>query len=167
MVTRAFKHVLRAVIASVGNMNNMSTAIATTLNFMLGSCNVKSNDSSDQVLKLQWLRAFLEKRYGWRLKDESQHLRKLSILRGLCHKVLLKLSSPKPLSPERVFIKFLFYFFSFKVGLELVPKDYDLESSTPFTKSDIISIVPICKVGASNHEKRELSLYMKMMASDL
>ncbi|KAL0415375.1 UNVERIFIED_CONTAM: protein TSS [Sesamum latifolium] len=31
------------------------------------------------------------------------------------------------------------------VGLELVPKDYDLENCTPFTKSDIISIVPVCK----------------------
>ncbi|KAI3455290.1 hypothetical protein Pfo_030825 [Paulownia fortunei] len=129
MVTRAFKHVLRAVIASVGSMDIMSTAIATTLNFLLGSCNVKNNDSSDQILKLQWLRAFLEKRFGWRLKDEFQHLRKIAILRGLCH----------------------------KVGLELVPKDYDLESSTPFTKSDIISIVPVCKhVGCSSADGRTL-----------
>ncbi|KAL8042966.1 hypothetical protein ABFX02_09G087500 [Erythranthe guttata] len=129
MVTRAFKHVLRAVIASVGSMDNMATAIATTLNFLLGSCNVKSNDPSDQILKLHWLRAFLEKRFGWKLKDESQHLRKLSILRGLCH----------------------------KVGLEIVPKDYDMESSTPFTKSDIVSIVPICKhVGCSSADGRTL-----------
>ncbi|KAL7139915.1 hypothetical protein ABFS83_09G085400 [Erythranthe nasuta] len=129
MVTRAFKHILRAVIASVGSMDNMATAIATTLNFLLGSCNVKSNDPSDQILKLHWLRAFLEKRFGWKLKDESQHLRKLSILRGLCH----------------------------KVGLEIVPKDYDMESSTPFTKSDIVSIVPICKhVGCSSADGRTL-----------
>lgn len=93
MVMRAFKHVLRAVIASVESMDNMSTAIATTLNFLLGSCNVESNDQSDQILKLQWLRAFLEKRFGWRLKDEFQHLRKLSILRGLCHKVMLTIIS--------------------------------------------------------------------------
>nr|AWY63024.1 tetratricopeptide repeat-like superfamily protein [Erythranthe lewisii] len=125
MVTRAFKHILRAVIASVGSMDNMASAIATTLNFLLGSCNGKS----DQILKLQWLRAFLEKRFGWRLKDESQHLRKLSILRGLCH----------------------------KVGLELVPKDYDMESSMPFTKYDIISIVPVCKhVGCSSADGRTL-----------
>ncbi|KAI3463425.1 hypothetical protein Pfo_020088 [Paulownia fortunei] len=116
MVTRAFKHVLRAVIASVESIDNMSTAIATTLNFI-------------QIVKLQWLRAFLEKRFGWRLKEEFQHLRKLSILRGLCH----------------------------KVGLELVPKDYDLESSTPFNKSDIISIVPVCKhVGCASADGRTL-----------
>ncbi|KAG8379796.1 hypothetical protein BUALT_Bualt07G0126600 [Buddleja alternifolia] len=129
MVTRAFKHVLRAVIASVESMGNMSTAIATALNFLLGSCNVENNDLSNQTLKLQWLRAFLEKRFGWRMKDEFQYLRKLSILRGLCQ----------------------------KVGLELVPKDYDLESSAPFKKSDIISIVPVCKhVGCSSADGRTL-----------
>ncbi|XP_011073390.1 protein TSS [Sesamum indicum] len=129
MVTRAFKHVLRAVIASVENMDDMPTAIATALNFLLGSCNVENNDPSDEVLKLQWLRTFLAKRFDWRLKDEFQHLRKLSILRGLCH----------------------------KVGLELVPKDYDLENCTPFTKSDIISIVPVCKhVGCSSADGRTL-----------
>ncbi|KZV56037.1 clustered mitochondria protein [Dorcoceras hygrometricum] len=32
-----------------------------------------------------------------------------------------------------------------KVGLELFPKDYDMDSSTPFKKSDIISLVPVCK----------------------
>ncbi|KAL0319115.1 UNVERIFIED_CONTAM: protein TSS [Sesamum angustifolium] len=129
MVTRAFKHVLRAVIASVENMDDMPTAIATALNFLLGSSNVENNDPSDQVLKLQWLRAFLAKRFDWRLKDEFQHLRKLSILRGLCH----------------------------KVGLELVPKDYDLENCTPFTKSDIISVVPVCKhVGCSSADGRTL-----------
>ena len=85
MVTRAYKHVVRAVIASVESMDNMSTAIATTLNFLLGSCNA---ESSDQTLKLQWLRAILEKRFGCKLKNELQYLRKLSILRGLCHKVL-------------------------------------------------------------------------------
>ncbi|KAF5954194.1 hypothetical protein HYC85_007050 [Camellia sinensis] len=39
------------------------------------------------MLKLQWLRTFLAKRYGWTLKDEFQQLRKLTILRGLYHKV--------------------------------------------------------------------------------
>ena len=85
MVTRAYKHVVRAVIASVESMDNMSAAIASTLNFLLGSYNA---ESSDQTLKFQWLRAILEKRFGWKLKDEVQHLRKLSILRGICHKVL-------------------------------------------------------------------------------
>ncbi|KAL6507004.1 hypothetical protein OROHE_022139 [Orobanche hederae] len=129
MITRAFKHALRAVIASVRSMDNMSTAIATALNFLVGSCNVKNNDQSNQILKMQWLRAFLEKKWGWRMQDEFQHLRKLSILRGLCQ----------------------------KVGLELAPKDYDLESSAPFTKTDIISIVPACKhVGCSSADGRTL-----------
>ncbi|KAA8540510.1 hypothetical protein F0562_024571 [Nyssa sinensis] len=76
-----------------------------------------------------WLRTFLVKRFGWRLKDEFQHLRKLSILRGLCH----------------------------KVGLELVPRDYDMESPYPFKKSDVISMVPVCKhVGCSSADGRTL-----------
>ncbi|GER48453.1 tetratricopeptide repeat protein [Striga asiatica] len=132
MVTRAFKHVVRAVIASVGCIESMSTAIAATLNFLLGSCNVKD----DQALKLQWLRAFLEKRFGWKLQDEFQHLRKLSILRGLCH----------------------------KVGLELAPRDYDLESSAPFTKSDIISIVPICK--ATIYQQKALDINERELGLD-
>ncbi|CAA2995513.1 TSS isoform X1 [Olea europaea subsp. europaea] len=129
MITRAFKHILRAVIASVESIDNMSAAIASTLNFLLGSWNIKDNDQSDQILKFKWMRAFLENRFGWKLKDEFQHLRKLSILRGICH----------------------------KVGLELVSKDYDMESSTPFKKSDIISIVPMCKhVGCSSADGRTL-----------
>ncbi|XP_051147762.1 protein REDUCED CHLOROPLAST COVERAGE 3-like [Andrographis paniculata] len=129
MVTRAFKHVLRAVIASVECVDDLSATIATTLNFLFDSGYVENNGSCDHLLKLQWLRIFLEKKFGWRMNDEFQYLRKLSILRGLCH----------------------------KVGLELVPKDYDMDCSTPFTKSDIISIVPICKhVGCSSVDGRTL-----------
>lgn len=82
MITRAFKHVIEAVIASVGKITDLSAAIASTLNFLLGGSGMK-----DDVLKLQWLRIFLARKFGWALKDEFQHLRKLSILRGLCHKV--------------------------------------------------------------------------------
>lgn len=33
-----------------------------------------------------------------------------------------------------------------QVGLELVTRDYDMNSPNPFDKSDIVNIVPICKV---------------------
>lgn len=33
-----------------------------------------------------------------------------------------------------------------QVGLELFPRDYDMESPKPFGKFDIISLVPVCKV---------------------
>ena len=33
-----------------------------------------------------------------------------------------------------------------QVGLELVSRDYDMESVNPFRSSDIISMVPVCKV---------------------
>lgn len=31
--------------------------------------------------------------------------------------------------------------------MELFPRDYDMETSHPFGKCDIISLVPVCKVG--------------------
>ncbi|KAF3651025.1 putative Cupredoxin superfamily protein [Capsicum annuum] len=128
MVTRAFKHVLRAVIASVDNVANLSAAIASSLNFLFGSSTTQDSDEN-HILKMQWLRKFLVERFGWRLKDEFQQLRKLTVLRGLCH----------------------------KVGLELVPKDYDMECPYPFSKSDVISVVPLCKnVGCSSADGRTL-----------
>lgn len=36
-----------------------------------------------------------------------------------------------------------------QVGLELISRDYDMESPYPFRKDDIISMVPMCKVGLS------------------
>ncbi|KAI3521210.1 hypothetical protein L1887_10671 [Cichorium endivia] len=120
MVTRAFKHILEAVIASVENFAELSATIVSTLNFLFGvwaTDNKSKEFIEDQSLKLHWLQSFLAKRYDWKMKDEYQHLRKLSILRGLCH----------------------------KVGLELVSRDYDMESPNPFRTSDIISMVPVCK----------------------
>lgn len=32
------------------------------------------------------------------------------------------------------------------MGLELVPRDYDMNSSNPFRKTDIVSLVPVHKV---------------------
>lgn len=90
MITRAFKHQLKAVIASVHNVADLSAAIASTLNFLLGRCPTEDTDqclSDDHDLRIQWLRVFLSKKFGWTLNDEFRHLRKLSILRGLCHKV--------------------------------------------------------------------------------
>ncbi|GMH03620.1 hypothetical protein Nepgr_005459 [Nepenthes gracilis] len=122
MITRAFKHVVRAAIASVDNVSDAPAAIASSLNFLFGSCTSNDSDedentSDDYNLKLKWLRKFVMRRFGWRLKDEFQHLRKFSILRGLCY----------------------------KVGIELLPRDYDMDSTNPFKKDDIISLLPICK----------------------
>jgi protein TIF31 len=91
MVTRAFKHLLKAVVASVDNVDNLPAAIASSLNFLLGSCEMEDSDKelNDDHLKFEWLRMFLDRRYGWTLKDEFHHVRKLSILRGLCHKVII------------------------------------------------------------------------------
>ena len=90
MITRAFKHLLKAIIASVDNVANLPSVIASALNFVIGGCPMEDNEQtlgSDHHLRIQWLRVFLFKRFGWTLNDEFQHLRKLSILRGLCHKV--------------------------------------------------------------------------------
>ncbi|XP_065865568.1 protein REDUCED CHLOROPLAST COVERAGE 3 [Euphorbia lathyris] len=132
MVTRAFKHIVKAVIASVDNVADLSAAIASSLNFLLGSYGMGDSDQNmkdDYDLKLRWLQAFILRRFGWELNDEFLHLRKYTILRGLCH----------------------------KVGLELFPRDYDMECPYPFRNFDVISIVPVCKhVGCSSADGRTL-----------
>lgn len=40
--------------------------------------------------------------------------------------------------------------FSLKVGIELVSRDYDMDSSTPFRKVDVVSLVPVHKVKIRN-----------------
>nr|XP_016452281.1 PREDICTED: protein TSS isoform X2 [Nicotiana tabacum] len=129
MVVRAYKHILQAVVAAVDNIANVAASIASCLNLLLGTPSAENGDSDDE-LKWKWIETFLSKRFGWQWKDESrQDLRKFAILRGLCH----------------------------KVGLELVPKDYDVDSPFPFKKSDIISMVPVYKhVACSSADGRTL-----------
>uniref|UniRef100_J3LBG1 Clu domain-containing protein n=1 Tax=Oryza brachyantha TaxID=4533 RepID=J3LBG1_ORYBR len=133
MVVRAFKHVLRAVIAAVDDINDMAEAVASCLNILLGPFPEENSDGKcyeDNNLRQRWLEVFLVKRFGWIWKDEYRlDLRKYAILRGICH----------------------------KVGLELVTKDYDMDMPNPFRRSDIISIVPIYKhVACSSADGRTL-----------
>ncbi|XP_013585087.1 PREDICTED: protein TSS isoform X1 [Brassica oleracea var. oleracea] len=120
MITRTFKHLLRAVIASINKMAELPGAIAASLNFMLGLHGLEGSDgisSEESCLRLQWLQKFLSTRFGWIQKDEFKHLNKVSILRGLCQ----------------------------KVGLELIPRDYDFDSPNPFKSSDVFGLIPVCK----------------------
>ncbi|CAH8353902.1 unnamed protein product [Eruca vesicaria subsp. sativa] len=117
MITRTFKHLLRAVIASISNMEDLPGAIAASLNFMLGFQGSDGISSEESCLRLQWLQKFLATKFGWIQKDEFKHLNKVSILRGLCQ----------------------------KVGLELVPRDYDFDSPNPFKSSDVFGLIPVCK----------------------
>ncbi|KAJ0965710.1 hypothetical protein J5N97_026848 [Dioscorea zingiberensis] len=121
MIVRAFKHILQAVIATVDDIEEMAGSVVSCLNVLLGSLPGEAVDSdlaNTVSLKHKWLEIFLLKRFGWKWKDEvSSDLRKFSVLRGLCH----------------------------KVGLELIPRDYDMDSPSPFMKSDIISLVPVYK----------------------
>ncbi|XP_068647247.1 protein REDUCED CHLOROPLAST COVERAGE 2-like [Aristolochia californica] len=133
MVVRAYKHVLQAVVASVDNISNLAAAVASCLNILLGSPSVEKADSditSDSNLKWKWVEAFLWKRFRWNMKDEScRDLRKFAILREICR----------------------------KVGLELVPRDYDMDTPAPFKRNDIISMVPIHKhVACSSADGRTL-----------
>ncbi|XP_047330018.1 protein REDUCED CHLOROPLAST COVERAGE 2 [Impatiens glandulifera] len=134
MVVRAYKHILQAVIAAVDSVSDLAASIASCLNILLGKTSgegdlIETGDD-DETLKWKWVETFLLKRYGWQWKlVNRQDLRKFSILRGLCH----------------------------KVGLELVPRDYDLDSASPFKKSDIISMVPVYKhVACSSADGRTL-----------
>ncbi|KAG9455942.1 hypothetical protein H6P81_000450 [Aristolochia fimbriata] len=133
MVVRAFKHVLQAVVAAVDNVSNLAAAVASCLNILLGSPSVEKVDTesiSDNNLKWKWVETFLLKRFGWKMKDESySDLRKFAILRGICH----------------------------KVGLELVPRDYDMDTPAPFKRNDIISMIPVYKhVACSSADGRTL-----------
>ncbi|KAI5441207.1 protein REDUCED CHLOROPLAST COVERAGE 2 [Lathyrus oleraceus] len=133
MVVRAYKHILQAVVAAVDNDSEMASSIASCLNILLGTPSFETNDvdiTSCDELKWKWVEIFLLKRFGWKWNHESgKDLRKFAILRGLCH----------------------------KVGLELVPRDYEMETASPFRKSDIVSMVPIYKhVACSSADGRTL-----------
>ncbi|XP_068641216.1 protein REDUCED CHLOROPLAST COVERAGE 3-like [Aristolochia californica] len=132
MVTRAFKHLLKAIVSAVENMDELSSTVAAALNILLGSCPMQNIDrelNELHVLKMAWLESFLKKKYDWSLGDGFQHLRKFSILRGVCH----------------------------KVGLELAPKDYDMDIPNPFSRSDVISMIPVYKhVACSSADARTL-----------
>lgn len=120
MVTRSFKHLIRAVVAAIKSFSDIPCAVAAVLNLLLGSLKGEEDVPiliNDHTLMMKWLKALVLKRYSWRLGNEFQYLRKLVILRGLCQ----------------------------KVGLELVARDYDMDSANPFEESDIISIVPVYK----------------------
>ncbi|KAJ7962574.1 Tetratricopeptide repeat (TPR)-like superfamily protein [Quillaja saponaria] len=132
MIVRAFKHILQAVIAAVIDTEKMATSIAAALNLMLG---VPENGGSNKscnvhTLVWRWIEVFLKKRYDWNLNSLNyQDVRKFAILRGLCH----------------------------KVGIELVPRDFDMDSPTPFRKSDVVSLVPVHKQAAcSSADGRQL-----------
>lgn len=131
MIVRAFKHILRAVIAAV-DIDKMAVSVAAALNLLLGvpesgeplkPCNVHS-------LVWRWLELFLIKRYEWDISSFNyRELRKFAILRGMSH----------------------------KVGVELVPRDFDMDSPFPFQKSDVVSLVPVHKQAAcSSADGRQL-----------
>ncbi|RDY14370.1 Protein TSS [Mucuna pruriens] len=131
MIVRAFKHILRAVISSV-DKEKMASSIAGALNMLLGVPESRESDKSREVHPLvwKWLELFLKKRFDWDLnKLNYNDVRKFAILRGLCH----------------------------KVGIELVPRDFDMDSPIPFHKSDIVSLVPVHKQAAcSSADGRQL-----------
>ncbi|CAN6566025.1 unnamed protein product [Malus baccata var. baccata] len=132
MIVRAFKHILQAVIAAVGSTEKMAVSIAAALNLMLGVLDNEELNRSCSVHSLvrKWLEVFLRKRYGWDLNSFNyEDVRRFAILRGLCH----------------------------KVGVEMVPRDFDMDSPNPFQSSDIVSLVPVHKQAAcSSADGRQL-----------
>ncbi|XP_042461981.1 protein TSS-like [Zingiber officinale] len=132
MIVRSFKHIVRAVIAAVNETSDLSASIAATLNLLLGIPDAGLSHCSVHVHSLvwTWLTLFLKKRYDWELTISNyQDIRKYALLRGLCH----------------------------KVGIELAPRDFDMDSASPFDKLDIISLVPVHKqVACSSADGRQL-----------
>ncbi|KAK8956763.1 Clustered mitochondria protein [Platanthera zijinensis] len=132
MIVRAFKHILRAVVAAASDSEDLALLIAATLNLLLGIPQDGDLLRSPKVHPIiwKWLVVFLKNRYGWELTEANYHdVRKYAILRGLCH----------------------------KVGIEVAPRDFDINSSFPFHKLDIISLIPVHKqVACSSADGRQL-----------
>lgn len=131
MIVRAFKHILQAVIGSVTS-DDLAVTVAAALNLMLGSFEAEHSDESPNMHSLvwRWLELFLKKRYEWDISGlNHKDLRKFAILRGLCQ----------------------------KVGIELVPRDYDMSSPNPFCRGDVVSLIPVHKQAAcSSADGRQL-----------
>lgn len=90
MIVRAFKHILRAVVAAVSDSGELAISIAVALNLLLGvpDSGVLNCAANVHPLVWRWLVAFLKKRYEWELTVTNFcEVRKYAILRGLCHKV--------------------------------------------------------------------------------
>ncbi|XP_040381956.1 protein TSS [Oryza brachyantha] len=132
MIVRAFKHIVRSAIAATSDLRQLALAIASALNLLLGVPEPEASTSSHDVRPLvwKWLVAFLKKRYEFELTEQHYHdVRKYALLRGLCH----------------------------KVGIELAPRDFVMDSAFPFQKQDIISLVPVHKqVACSSADGRQL-----------
>ncbi|TVT96682.1 hypothetical protein EJB05_58104 [Eragrostis curvula] len=132
MIVRAFKHIVRSVIAAISDMRQLALSIAAVLNLLLGvpESEVSRGSLNVHPLVWRWLVAFLKKRYEFELTEKHYHdVRKYAILRGLCH----------------------------KVGIELAPRDFIMDSAFPFHKQDIISLVPVHKqVACSSADGRQL-----------
>ncbi|KAM3332628.1 hypothetical protein ACQJBY_028044 [Aegilops geniculata] len=132
MIVRAFKHIVQSVIAATSDMRQLALTIAAVLNLLLGVPESEFSGSSLAVHPLvwRWLVAFLKKRYQYELTGQHyDDVRKYAILRGLCH----------------------------KVGIELAPRDFVMDSAFPFCKQDIISLVPVHKqVACSSADGRQL-----------
>ncbi|KAF8690784.1 hypothetical protein HU200_041173 [Digitaria exilis] len=132
MIVRAFKHIVRSVIASNSDTRQLALTIAAALNLLLGvpESDVSGSSPSVHPLVWRWLVTFLKKRYEFELTEKHYHdVRKYAILRGLCH----------------------------KVGIELAPRDFVMDSAFPFHKQDIISLVPVHKqVACSSADGRQL-----------
>ncbi|KAL6639123.1 hypothetical protein ACP70R_022853 [Stipagrostis hirtigluma subsp. patula] len=132
MIVRAFKHIVRSVIAATSDTRQLALTIAAVLNLLLGvpESEVSGTLSNVHPLVWRWLVGFLKKRYEFELTEKHYHdVRKYAILRGLCH----------------------------KVGIELAPRDFLMDSAFPFHKQDIISLVPVHKqVACSSADGRQL-----------
>uniref|UniRef100_A0A0E0LJT5 Clu domain-containing protein n=1 Tax=Oryza punctata TaxID=4537 RepID=A0A0E0LJT5_ORYPU len=139
MIVRAFKHIVRSAIAATSDMRQLALAIAAALNLLLGVPEPEVFTSSHGVHPLvwKWLVAFLKKRYQFELTEQHYHdVRKYALLRGLCH----------------------------KVGIELAPRDFVMDSAFPFQKQDIISLVPVHK--ATIYQQKALDINERELGLD-
>ncbi|GBG83865.1 hypothetical protein CBR_g37662 [Chara braunii] len=162
MVVRACKHIVRVAVARcAGSPILMAHVVAAALNVLFGkppaaadstgdissaaglasatttapaaaangnhgedststsSCQEESTaDEHPSITVWKWIEGFIKRRYHFDLPAGTRdELRKLAMLRGVCN----------------------------KVGIEIAPRNYDMDSPNPFTPLDIISLFPVYK----------------------
>jgi len=118
MVSRALKHLLRAVVSSVRQTSgstglDVAAAVAAALNAALGS-----SGAAHHGQLWTWLRSFVAKRFHHHMSDaECAALNRQNLLQSVCQ----------------------------KVGLEIRARNYDFTVTCPVLPGDLLATVPVVK----------------------
>ncbi|GMN61594.1 hypothetical protein TIFTF001_030683 [Ficus carica] len=135
--------------------------------------NLDDNKISDASNQKELEKQDAEKEMAWRkLLPEAAYLRLKESDTGLHLKVELadKLPHVQSLCVHEMIVRAYKHILQaviaavHNVGLELVPRDYEMDTATPFRKSDIISLVPVYK--ATIYQQKALDINERELGLD-